>query len=641
MSRPCLQRVLISKVRGVLKMSKITALKLTTDGKFRRFLREQRLRPFCDFIFESDFLEITETGQLSSILGGLQVVTVGIASSEPAFPLLNAMLIARAAVEKDEDDDDEEEEEEEEEDEWRRKKSYRRAARMELRRLIPLEAVSLSVLKEEQQQLRVELVTGRVYYLQLLAPTGLEKLVFDLWISFIKKLEVPKVADETLGEIGRLAVRCSEDDQKTLHAFCGNVILENNFVEVTRSGHFHSQAGLSVVTLLVASTNPFLRKPEKLLVGRPVPRVLGAKDDGHLHRGLRHLQSKCSTAKGGWHHFTEITRCLPLSDVKLTVHSEALRLLRLELRTGPVYYLRLLVAPGAAKDAFDLWVKLAIKLREMSPEEEKVRPCGQSLAERLLSLDLEDPLHSLCDNALLESDFAEVREDGNALTTRAGVPQLTVLVTSSNPFVQVPDLILVGIPYDRHLATPTKKKKKISHAACPGRKRCKHWNMELTRRLPLSEVRLAVHSEERQQLKVELRTGHTHHLRLLAAAGNEKAVFEQWVRLVSLLGEGATAQDPKDDELLSTEEPEDEPVSEVGPEVQDVVEVEVEVEVEPEVQDEWAEGQEEPPPRGPRVVRAHEDVDRHLDKKKGLHIKLDGLLERVDLACDLALNALG
>uniref|UniRef100_A0A8C4XAN1 Golgi associated RAB2 interactor protein-like Rab2B-binding domain-containing protein n=1 Tax=Erpetoichthys calabaricus TaxID=27687 RepID=A0A8C4XAN1_ERPCA len=157
----------------------------------------------------------------------------------------------------------------------------------------------------------------------------------------------------TTDEIGRLAVRCSEDDQKTLHAFCGNVILENNFVEVTRSGHFHSQAGLSVVTLLVASTNPFLRMPDKLLVGRPVPRVLGAKEDGHLHRGLRHLQSKY---------------------VKLTVHSEALRLLRLELRAGPVYYLRLLVAPGAAKDAFDLWVKLAVKLREMSPEEEKARP---------------------------------------------------------------------------------------------------------------------------------------------------------------------------------------------------------------------------------------------------------------------------
>uniref|UniRef100_A0A8C4SIK9 Golgi associated RAB2 interactor protein-like Rab2B-binding domain-containing protein n=1 Tax=Erpetoichthys calabaricus TaxID=27687 RepID=A0A8C4SIK9_ERPCA len=229
---------------------------------------------------------------------------------------------------------------------------------------------------------------------------------------------------------------------------------------------------------------------------------------------------------------------------------------------------------------------------------EKARPCGQSLAERLLSLNLEDHLHSLCDNALLESDFAEVCEDGNALTTRAGVP---------------------------HLTTLTMKKKKIGH---------------LTRRLPLSEVRLAVHSEERQQLKVELRTGHTHHLRLLAAAGNEKAVFEQWVRLVSRLGEGGTAQEPEDDESVCTEEPEDKPVSEVEPEV-DVVELELEMEMEPGVRDEWAEEQEELPPRGPRVVRAHEDVDRHLDKKKGLHIKLDGLLERVDLACDLALNALG
>uniref|UniRef100_A0A8C4SI83 Golgi associated RAB2 interactor protein-like Rab2B-binding domain-containing protein n=1 Tax=Erpetoichthys calabaricus TaxID=27687 RepID=A0A8C4SI83_ERPCA len=102
-----------------------------------------------------------------------------------------------------------------------------------------------------------------------------------------------------------------------------------------------------------------------------------------------------------------------------------------------------------------------------------------------------------------------------------------------------------GVP---HLTTLTMKKKKIGH---------------LTRRLPLSEVRLAVHSEERQQLKVELRTGHTHHLRLLAAAGNEKAVFEQWVRLVSRLGEGGTAQEPEDDESVCTEEPEDKPVSEV------------------------------------------------------------------------------
>uniref|UniRef100_A0A8C4TID8 Golgi associated RAB2 interactor protein-like Rab2B-binding domain-containing protein n=1 Tax=Erpetoichthys calabaricus TaxID=27687 RepID=A0A8C4TID8_ERPCA len=120
------------------------AFKLTCNGLLRKFLRRQRLCPICDqFIFESSFVEFAESSQVSRLLDRRTVITVGITSSDPKL--------------------------------------------LQRHPLLALESVKLYVVSAEWQQLRVEVLNGPVYHLQLLAPEGLERLVFSMWVELLRR----------------------------------------------------------------------------------------------------------------------------------------------------------------------------------------------------------------------------------------------------------------------------------------------------------------------------------------------------------------------------------------------------------------------------------------------------------------------
>uniref|UniRef100_A0A8C6BWX9 Golgi associated RAB2 interactor protein-like Rab2B-binding domain-containing protein n=1 Tax=Monodon monoceros TaxID=40151 RepID=A0A8C6BWX9_MONMO len=110
-------------------------------------------------IFESDFIQITKRGDLIDVHNCVCMVTVGITSSSPVFPLPDTMLLA--------------------------------AKTLELTRLLPLTFVSISTHNREKQQLRVKFATGRSWYLQLCAPPDTQEDLFTSWEELIYLLRPP------------------------------------------------------------------------------------------------------------------------------------------------------------------------------------------------------------------------------------------------------------------------------------------------------------------------------------------------------------------------------------------------------------------------------------------------------------------
>ncbi|XP_049649093.1 Golgi-associated RAB2 interactor protein 5B [Accipiter gentilis] len=113
-------------------------------------------------LFESDFLQVTRSGEAASR------VTVGIAATSPLLPLPDLMLLARPVPASPPDTEE-----------------------LQLFGLLPLSFVRLSLHSRRRHQLRARLVTGRTFYLQLLAsPRRLHRL-FARWIRLLFLLRDP------------------------------------------------------------------------------------------------------------------------------------------------------------------------------------------------------------------------------------------------------------------------------------------------------------------------------------------------------------------------------------------------------------------------------------------------------------------
>ncbi|KAG2460808.1 uncharacterized protein LOC120517924 [Polypterus senegalus] len=473
------------------------AFKLTCNGVLRRFLRRQRLCPICDqFIFESSFVEFAESSQVSRLLDRRTVITVGITSSDSSSPLPDTLLLGSYKLK---------------ELLQRHPAAWRQSppAGMRLNKLLALESVKLSVVSVEWQQLRVEVLNGPVYHLQLLAPEGLERLVFSMWVELVRRL-----CDGT-PEGQKKAARPLEDTGPAQD----NVILESKFAEVNEDGQTSSiYAGLAVVSVTIVSSETL---PDLMFLGRPLQET--ERETGGWP------EPRCASLHG-----RELTRCLPLKDLKLSVHSEERQLLKVELYTGLVHYLRLLAPPGRDEAVFEQWVQLVNRLKETTTGEEGetaegVVTLAESPPEHKLDI---ETLHAFCDNVVFESDFREVSEDGQELSTgAAGASPLTILISSTNPFLPLPDLMLVGTAQgDSGQSGPPEE-----HGC-----RC---HLQLTKRLSLSDVTLTVHSEGQQLLRMELTPQQVHYMKLLAPAKLEKVIFEQWVQLVkNLKGGNARAE---------------------------------------------------------------------------------------------------
>uniref|UniRef100_A0A8C3H5E8 Golgi associated RAB2 interactor protein-like Rab2B-binding domain-containing protein n=1 Tax=Chrysemys picta bellii TaxID=8478 RepID=A0A8C3H5E8_CHRPI len=98
-------------------------------------------------LFESDFLQVTKSGDVASR------VTLGIAATSPRLELPDLLLLARPVLV-----------------------------------LLPLRFVRLSIQDELRHRLKVRLASGRTFYLQLLAPPAQLERVFGQWVRLLYRL---------------------------------------------------------------------------------------------------------------------------------------------------------------------------------------------------------------------------------------------------------------------------------------------------------------------------------------------------------------------------------------------------------------------------------------------------------------------
>ncbi|KAI5939768.1 Protein FAM71A [Manis javanica] len=155
----------------------------TAMGQLQRQLRQGEFDIFKSVpMFESDFVQISRRGTLSNMHGCPQIMTVGIANTNPFDPIPNVMLVAQLVGDCEKhvgcDQDTEGE-------------GDRDTKELELTRLLPLKLVKISIHNRDKLQLRVKLITGRSFYLQLWAPPDKQEELFGYWEELIYLLRPP------------------------------------------------------------------------------------------------------------------------------------------------------------------------------------------------------------------------------------------------------------------------------------------------------------------------------------------------------------------------------------------------------------------------------------------------------------------
>ncbi|KAG6925263.1 family with sequence similarity 71 member B [Chelydra serpentina] len=141
----------------------------------QRYLGEGEYPPFQSVaMFESNFIQITRKGKNVDVHNHPTEATIGIISTDNKLPLPNIMLIARPVPVRN-----------------GQVPSGCRTEQLVLTRLLPLKFVRISVHDPDRQRIKLKLINGRSYYLQLYASPGEQELLFDRWLSLIYLLHHP------------------------------------------------------------------------------------------------------------------------------------------------------------------------------------------------------------------------------------------------------------------------------------------------------------------------------------------------------------------------------------------------------------------------------------------------------------------
>ncbi|XP_073081873.1 Golgi-associated RAB2 interactor protein 5B [Manis javanica] len=138
-----------------------------TLGELQKALQKGEYLPLCPLpMFESNFVQVTNRGAPVCIHHKTHRVTMGVAASLPALGLPDILLIAQPS-------------------------EGREGSSLALTRMIPLDLSHLCVHDLSTRRLKLHLVTGRYYYLELDAPDGEGGFLFDCWVRLINLLWEP------------------------------------------------------------------------------------------------------------------------------------------------------------------------------------------------------------------------------------------------------------------------------------------------------------------------------------------------------------------------------------------------------------------------------------------------------------------
>ncbi|XP_023563745.1 protein FAM71E2 [Octodon degus] len=138
-------------------------------GKLQKTLQKGEhlpLRPMP--MFESNFVQVTDIGSPVFLHHRANRVTMGVAASLPSLMLPDLLLMACPQA--------------------------RSGSHLELTRIVPLDCARLYVHDVSARRLKLRLVTGRCYYLDLDAPEPEVAFLFDCWVRLAHLLQEPAAA---------------------------------------------------------------------------------------------------------------------------------------------------------------------------------------------------------------------------------------------------------------------------------------------------------------------------------------------------------------------------------------------------------------------------------------------------------------
>uniref|UniRef100_A0A8C8Y5C4 Golgi associated RAB2 interactor protein-like Rab2B-binding domain-containing protein n=1 Tax=Panthera leo TaxID=9689 RepID=A0A8C8Y5C4_PANLE len=138
-----------------------------TLGELQKTLQRGEYLPLRPLpMFESNFVQVTNRGAPVYVHHRTNRVTMGVAASQPGLVLPDILLIAQPP-------------------------EGRECSSLVLTRMLPLDLTRLYVHDLSSWRLKLRLVTGRCYYLELDAPRNEAGFLFDRWIRLINLLQGP------------------------------------------------------------------------------------------------------------------------------------------------------------------------------------------------------------------------------------------------------------------------------------------------------------------------------------------------------------------------------------------------------------------------------------------------------------------
>ncbi|KAM5205259.1 Golgi-associated RAB2 interactor protein 1A isoform 3-T3 [Hipposideros larvatus] len=143
------------------------------DGLLCKLIRSPEFNLFPDSVmFESNFIQVTKSGNWMDVCEGPTTVILGVTSSVPSLPLPNVLLMANVTWPPGQFST------------WRRPGC---TPVITLRRILPLKYVELKICDQLQRILRVRTVTEKIYYLKLHEKHP--EAVFQFWVRLVKILQ--------------------------------------------------------------------------------------------------------------------------------------------------------------------------------------------------------------------------------------------------------------------------------------------------------------------------------------------------------------------------------------------------------------------------------------------------------------------
>ncbi|CAO2586717.1 Golgi-associated RAB2 interactor protein 2 [Lemmus lemmus] len=165
-------------------------------GRLKNVLDGGEYAPFITPpILESNFIQVSRRGESIYLHNRANWVTIGICSSNPTLNTPNVMLLAHLTPEA----------RKESQPLFKSLMSSPSTEKLVLTRFLPLQFVTLSVHSAKNMRLKVKLISGRAYYLQLCAPVYKQDIVFSQWVDLIALLNQEKARTSKVSEVSSLS----------------------------------------------------------------------------------------------------------------------------------------------------------------------------------------------------------------------------------------------------------------------------------------------------------------------------------------------------------------------------------------------------------------------------------------------------